>query len=375
MLPDNNKWRVVKASTWLLALSFWSASLSSACLAEPATSLKPTLDASQTRNYVTSSKYNDTTTKSRSAATAKSVLPKEEIRMFVQDARHAPVPAILGSKNDIPAAPAVKSNRDAKTAPVGDAKGQSAVLSGVTAGSNSANASGVKSTSTGSAVGANANAAAAKSPDGNKLSSSSAVPAKAASTGSGNGSGAARKGALPDTDAEQKKSAVENDKPKVKNAGAAKVNDDKSAGRQSKNNRVAAPRSHSLGLIPPPPPSIPTMQFGATGPNVIPGAELIEYISKDEAVELLSKTRLEIEKANKKLSATRELYDEKKRKSESFESLFNEGVVSRRELQTARHDFCTMEEEVQEAQTRIQDLQSREKRIQERLKAFNAHHR
>lgn len=126
--------------------------------------------------------------------------------------------------------------------------------------------------------------------------------------------------------------------------------------------RVAVER-----LVPPPPPSIPGV---LATPHMVPGFEVIEFVSHDELVELCERTTAERERANKKLTLTKSQSDEKKKRAQSFQTLYSEGVVSRRELESAQHETATLEDEVTEQEQRVADLDIKLNRINAKLKTF-----
>lgn len=144
-------------------------------------------------------------------------------------------------------------------------------------------------------------------------------------------------------------------------AGRSKAETTKHAGAKR---RVAVER-----LVPPPPPSIPGV---LATPHMVPGFEVIEFVSHDELVELCERTTAERERANKKLTLTKSQSDEKKKRAQSFQTLYSEGVVSRRELESAQHETATLEDEVTEQEQRVADLDIKLNRINAKLKTFPA---
>lgn len=128
--------------------------------------------------------------------------------------------------------------------------------------------------------------------------------------------------------------------------------------------RVATER-----LVPPPPPSIPGV---LATPHMVPGFEVIEFVSHDELIELCQRTTTDWERASKKLEQTKKQSEEKKKRAHSFETLYSEGVVSRRELESAQHEASSMDDDVSEQEQRVTDLDIKLKRINSKLKTFPA---
>lgn len=122
-------------------------------------------------------------------------------------------------------------------------------------------------------------------------------------------------------------------------------------------------------LVPPPPPSIPGV---LATPHMVPGFEVIEFVSHDELIELCERTTSDWERASKKLAQTKKQAEEKKKRAQSFETLYCEGVVSRRELESAQHEASSTGDDLSEQEQRVADLDIKLKRIKSKLKTFPA---
>lgn len=122
-------------------------------------------------------------------------------------------------------------------------------------------------------------------------------------------------------------------------------------------------------LVPPPPPSIPGV---LATPHMVPGFEVIEFVSHDELIELCERTTADWERASKKLALTKKQAEEKKKRAQSFETLYSEGVVSRRELESAQHEAASTGDDLSEQEQRVADLDIKLKRINSKLKTFPA---
>ncbi|HEY9733212.1 MAG TPA: hypothetical protein V6C89_14940 [Drouetiella sp.] len=131
----------------------------------------------------------------------------------------------------------------------------------------------------------------------------------------------------------------------------------------------SAPARHTpeprLGLVPPPPPDTPTM---FAGDGIFPGFGMPDFNNpaalagrrKDIASQLASAKKLLVDKEQR----TKEL----KEKATQFEQLFSEGVISRRELESAQKDAVSAAAELNDARTQTVAYQNAMSRLDDRLK-------
>ncbi|MBI2810220.1 MAG: hypothetical protein HYX67_05260 [Candidatus Melainabacteria bacterium] len=120
-----------------------------------------------------------------------------------------------------------------------------------------------------------------------------------------------------------------------------------------------------LGLVPPPPPDTPTMFAGDGFP---PGFGMIDYNNpavlagrrKDIASQLASAKKMLVDKEQR----SKEL----KEKAVQFEQLFSEGVISRRELESAQKDAASAVTELNDAKTQTTAYQNAIARLDDRIK-------
>lgn len=144
-----------------------------------------------------------------------------------------------------------------------------------------------------------------------------------------------------------------------------------SAGTAKAKSVVAVPSKvvkHSaparLGLVPPPPPDTPTV----FADGIFPGFGMPDYANpailagrrKDIASQLAS--------AKKLLADKEQRSKELKEKATQFEELFSEGVISRRELESAQKDAVSAATELNDARTQIVAYQNAMTRLDERIK-------
>lgn len=195
-----------------------------------------------------------------------------------------------------------------------------------------------------------------------------AEPAKQNSVASKNALSASSK--APDSAKEQGKKPASNED-KTQNAGS-KVGEGNS---KSSKNKVVAKTKSSISrstFVPPPPPVVPTLSAAGLGlaPTVVLGGELIEYMSGGDLKDLQSKTARDLSKARNNLETQNELLAEKQKRALSFDSLYSEGVVSRRELQNCKKEAADAETELEDAKLLLQELERKNDRIEARMKAL-----
>lgn len=127
--------------------------------------------------------------------------------------------------------------------------------------------------------------------------------------------------------------------------------------------------SHS-SFVPPPPPVVPTLSGSSMIPTVVVGGELIEYLNGADLRDLQSKTTRELNKARTNLESQKELLAEKQKRALSFDSLYAEGVVSRRELQNCKKEAAEAESDLEESKILVQELEQKSDRIEARVKTL-----
>lgn len=141
------------------------------------------------------------------------------------------------------------------------------------------------------------------------------------------------------------------------------------SGNSSVKTRSRSSFSHT-SFVPPPPPVVPTLSGTSMIPTVVVGGELIEYMNSADLKDLQSKTTRELNKARTNLESQKELLAEKQKRALSFDSLYAEGVVSRRELQNCKKEAAEAESELEELKLLVQELEQKSDRIEARVKTL-----
>lgn len=120
--------------------------------------------------------------------------------------------------------------------------------------------------------------------------------------------------------------------------------------------------------MPPPPPTVPTLsQMGTAGANIIFMGENVELMPLADLKDLQTKTQTELAKARRSLEEEITVASEKKQRADSFDQLYAEGVVSRRELETSKTENEKATEDLQDAKSLVYNLEQKYSRIEKRL--------
>lgn len=125
----------------------------------------------------------------------------------------------------------------------------------------------------------------------------------------------------------------------------------------------------SSQMVPPPPPVVPTFSVGAgMAPSVVLGGELIEYMSTSDLKDLHIKTERDLSKAKARLKEETESIADKQKRALSFQALYAEGVVSRKELELCKKEAETAGSDLEDVKLLVAELEQKFGRIEKRLK-------
>jgi hypothetical protein len=127
------------------------------------------------------------------------------------------------------------------------------------------------------------------------------------------------------------------------------------------------------GLVPPPPPSIPTAtELGVSGVGtMIFVGENIDFLSRADLIDLQQKTDQRIERYRRDVEELVTAAAEKKQRAGSFDQLFVEGVISKRELETSKRESEKASQELADAKQTLTMLEQKHARIEQRLSILN----
>lgn len=119
-----------------------------------------------------------------------------------------------------------------------------------------------------------------------------------------------------------------------------------------------------LILVPPPPPTQSTL-LDWSGIGGIPDS--ISYLNADELRIKLEHIRKQINNAKLQVNDNELQFNESKDKVERFNSLYTEGVISRKELESAKKEVADRENLADDARNNLADLEIQEGAIVRQL--------
>lgn len=132
------------------------------------------------------------------------------------------------------------------------------------------------------------------------------------------------------------------------------------------------PRVSRPAMVPPPPPNTPSilsdpsimgMGYGAYGMQV-------EYMSREALKDRVKELSIQVKDASAEFENRKRLKLERDTRAKSFEQLFAEGVVSRRELENSQREATDSTDEVQRLERKYNELINLLERVNKRLAAF-----
>ena len=159
-----------------------------------------------------------------------------------------------------------------------------------------------------------------------------------------------------------KEDNTKEDKTKADSTRAASV---KSTSKKKGGTSTAQRKS---SFVPPPPPTVPTLsQIGVPGANIIFIGENVELLPLADVKDLQTKTEADLSKARRSLDEEITVAAEKKQRADSFDQLYAEGVVSRRELESSKTENEKATQDLADAKSLVYNLEQKYARIEKRL--------
>ncbi|MBX9771139.1 MAG: hypothetical protein K2X29_07195 [Candidatus Obscuribacterales bacterium] len=122
-------------------------------------------------------------------------------------------------------------------------------------------------------------------------------------------------------------------------------------------------KTNSGALVPPPPPIIVPSGFNMNYPMSAP----VEYLSEEQLKTARQDVVTRLEAAHSDLNEKTERSEELEKRAKLFSSLIEEGVVSRKELQTAERDSKSAAQELDTAQDTAKTLENELSQIDAQL--------
>lgn len=132
------------------------------------------------------------------------------------------------------------------------------------------------------------------------------------------------------------------------------------------------PRVARPSMVPPPPPNTPSMLSDPSlmGLGYSAYGMQVEYMSREALKDRVKEITIQFKDASSELENRKRLKTEREARAKSFEQLFTEGVVSRRELETSQREAADSTDEVQRLENKYNELNSLLERVNKRLAAF-----
>lgn len=162
--------------------------------------------------------------------------------------------------------------------------------------------------------------------------------------------------------------------PAKSNAAVTKAADDKVAKSVAKTTvKSKAPRvGRAASFVPPPPPSTPSFLADPAGLSLYYGAAMpLEFLSRENLKEKDKEISLQLNDAKRELDNKKRSVDQRRERAVNFEALFQEGVISRRELENAQNEASDSGSEILRLESKVAELQNLKDRINKRLQAAN----
>lgn len=120
-------------------------------------------------------------------------------------------------------------------------------------------------------------------------------------------------------------------------------------------------------FVPPPPPNIPT--FSSIGEMGSFDMDLsgLSFLSEPDLKSRLASTEIRLKNAESKLKDQTATVEETKKRAQSFVELFDQGIVSKKELEGSSRDQTQAVADLEEAKGKVKDLELTVKAMKDRL--------
>ncbi len=126
-------------------------------------------------------------------------------------------------------------------------------------------------------------------------------------------------------------------------------------------------KRRSNSMVPPPPPEMPTI-MPTTDPELMSISGLpLEFLTGEALRERQKELKAQLTEVRDGLAMRERNCTDKIQRAEQFESLYQEGVVSRRELETAQMEAKDCEHEMERVKSKIANLDALLKKVDERV--------
>ncbi len=131
--------------------------------------------------------------------------------------------------------------------------------------------------------------------------------------------------------------------------------------------KVKAKRDVFGPFVPPPPPNIPTFSSASEMGSFDIDLSGLSFLSEADLKARLASNELRLKNAQSKLKDQTALVDENKKRAQNFVELFDQGIVSKKELEGSSKDADQAVADLEEAKGKCKDLELTVKAMKERL--------
>jgi hypothetical protein len=135
--------------------------------------------------------------------------------------------------------------------------------------------------------------------------------------------------------------------------------------------------AHSKGIVPPPPPGAVPRGLVPPPPPLPIGGQLnlytspqYSYQSADQLKQTLADLQGQLKQAQKDLDQTSSEARDSIDRAKSFDDLYKEGVVSRRELEQAKRDADESQTRISQAENQVKFIQQDISQVEEAMKSY-----
>jgi len=144
--------------------------------------------------------------------------------------------------------------------------------------------------------------------------------------------------------------------------------------KQTVTKKSAAKKHSRATLVPPPPPTMPDMG----GEMMVPGAfsmgtgAFIDYMSLDDLKFKYEGLKKELDALELDLADSKLLLSRKEKDCTNFDALYQEGVVSKRELEATHREAERLKRDVEREERKVEEARRVIERVESRIKTLEA---
>lgn len=144
-------------------------------------------------------------------------------------------------------------------------------------------------------------------------------------------------------------------KPKELSATARSLNEKTSIKKAKPQTKTRATAASKGPLVPPPPPSVPS--FLPSGPLDMQNSFSLDYMSLDDLKFKMTSLSKQLDSLKEDLADQKNAAAEKTRRAASFVSLYEEGVVSRKELSNEQKEAARAKRDLESDELKVFEME------------------